>query len=432
MTAFDFQPEFRKTLLSNGARVVTEHHPFSRSTAASIYVDLGTRDEAPRINGAAHFIEHLVFKGTLKRSAFAIAKSLEAVGGDLNAYTSRELTCFHTLSLREHLPLGLDVLGDLVTGAVFDQRDFLKEKEVIFQEISMSAEEIEEYIFDQFLERVYADQSLGMPILGSRESLGRISRRALNDFYRTNYLGSNLIVSVAGDVDHDRVLEIVDQSIGKRKSRSMIKRPRRSRPSQRTFMEVIARPSEQIHMLLGFPSGSFKDPLRFESYIVNAVLGGGMTSRLYQRVRESRGLVYSIYSHLQAFSDSGLLMIYAGASEKNAPKVLKIIARELVRLNREGLTQRELNFFKTQVKGTILLGSDDVESRMNSIAVNEMIFGRYRPIESVIEEIDRVTLKSIGEYIDRFLPLKKLSVMLMGDLNNERGINWIEDAFPNR
>lgn len=413
--------------MENGVRVVTEHHPFSRATSAAVYVDLGTRDEPKSLNGAAHFVEHLVFKGTKTRSAFEIAKSLEAVGGELNAYTSREYTCFHATSLREHMSLSLDVLVDLATQAIFDPVEFTKEREVIEQEIDMSADLLEEYIFDLYFENAYSGHSLGLPILGTSETLAGITRDSLFDFYETRYGGENLLISVAGDVDHDRVLELVQKSLSR--TRIKVDRPKREVPRVEAFTSVIPRPSEQIHLLAGLPSGSFVDPRRFEAYIVNALLGGGMTSRLYQKVREEQGLVYSIYSYLHTFTDSGLIMVYAGTSAKNAPIVLKNMADEMVRLQKEGISQEDLDFFKTQVKGTILLGADDIENRMNSIAVNEMIFQRYRPVEEIVEEIDRITVDSIREYIDDNFKLENRGVMVMGDVDESTAQDWVSAAF---
>ncbi|MCB0364372.1 MAG: insulinase family protein [Bdellovibrionaceae bacterium] len=427
MTAFDFQPVFKKTTLDNGVRVVTEHHPFSRATSAAVYVDLGTRDEPKHLNGAAHFVEHLVFKGTKERSAFEIAKSLEAVGGELNAYTSREYTCFHATSLREHMSLSLDVLVDLATQAVFAEEEFGKEREVIEQEIDMSADLLEEYIFDLYFEHAYKGHSLGLPILGTRQSLHSMTRNSLFDFYDSRYGGKNLLVSVAGDVDHDRVLELVEKSLSQ--TRSKVETPKRDIPRVEPFSSVIHRPSEQIHLLAGMPSGSFVDPRRFEAYIVNALLGGGMTSRLYQKVREEQGLVYSIYSYLHTFTDSGLIMVYAGTSAKNAPVVLQNMAEEMKRLRKEGMTQEDLDFFKTQVKGTILLGADDIENRMNSIAVNEMIFQRYRPVEEIVEEIDRISVDSIREYIDDNFKPENRGVMVMGDVDEATAQSWVSAAF---
>lgn len=427
MTAFDFQPEFRKTVLPNGVRVVTEHHPFSRATSAAVYVDLGTRDEPKDLNGAAHFVEHLVFKGTKERSAFEIAKSLEAVGGELNAYTSREYTCFHATSLREHMSLSLDVLVDLATQAVFDPVEFEKEREVIEQEIDMSADLLEEYIFDLYFEKAYSGHSLGLPILGTPKSLHGITRDSLYDFYEHRYAGKNLLISVAGDVDHDKVLELVEKSLAKTKIKA--ERPDRQRPEVKPFNSVVHRPSEQVHLLAGLPSGPFDGPLRFEAYIVNALLGGGMTSRLYQKVREDQGLVYSIYSYLHTFTDSGLIMVYAGTSAKNAPVVLQNMAEEIEKLRSGGVSQEDLDFFKTQVKGTILLGADDIENRMNSIAVNEMIFQRYRPVEEIVSEIDSISVDSIKKYIDKYFCLDNRGVMVMGDVDEDTANKWVSGAF---
>lgn len=427
MTAFDFQPEFRKTVLSNGVRLVTEHHLFSRATSAAVYVELGTRDEPKNLNGAAHFIEHLVFKGTKERSAFEIAKSLEAVGGELNAYTSREYTCFHATSLREHLSLSLDVLMDLATQATFEPKEFKKEREVIEQEIDMSVDLLEEHIFDLYFENVYKNHSLGAPILGTVESLSRMTRNSLFDFYSHCYGGKNLLVSVAGDVDHEKVLGLVQQSLSQTQVR--VKHPKRQKPKLESFTSVIRRPSEQINLLMGFPSSSFVEPLRFEAYIVNALLGGGMTSRLYQRVREEQGLVYSIYSYLHTFTDSGLMMVYAGTSAKNAPVVLQNMVEEIDKLQKQGVSKQSLDFFKTQVKGSILLDADNIENRMNSIAVNEMIFHRYRPVEEIVSEIDRVSVESIQHYINRYLRLDHCGVIVMGDVEEETAEQWVSNAF---
>lgn len=425
--AFDYHPVFNRTTLPNGVRVLTEHHPFTRSVAAGIYVDLGTRDESPQLNGAAHFIEHLVFKGTRKRSAFEIAKSLEEVGGDLNAYTSREYTCFHATSLREHLPLAMDVLVDLISRAQFSKADFDMERDVVQHEIDMSTDDLEEYIFDLYFENAYQGHQLGLPILGTPASLKAMDRRQVLAYYQSRYRGSNLIVSVAGNVDHEEVVKSVEKALGHQPGR--VPKNHRRKPRVKGFKKFIHRPSEQVHILLGGPSCSFKDDYRFESYIVNALLGGGMTSRLYQSVREKRGLAYSVYSYLVSFTDTGLLMFYASTAPKNVRKVLSLIRGEVLGLKRRGISQRDLNLFKTQVKGQILLGADDVENRMNSLAVNEMIFGAYRPVDEVIAEIDGITLRSVKEYLNRFVTLDTMGLLLIGDLDRQEADQLMNEAL---
>ncbi|MCB0341907.1 MAG: insulinase family protein [Pseudobdellovibrionaceae bacterium] len=415
MKAFDYQPTFKKTVLNNGVRIVTEHHPYSRACSAGIYVDLGSRDEPKDGFGSAHFVEHMVFKGTRQRTAMDIAKSLESVGGDLNAYTTHEFTCFHATCLREHLHYAVDVLADLVSGAVFDAADFDREREVILQEIDMSADDLEEFIFDLYFKEAYSGHALGHSILGTPESLSKISRKQLQDFYRERYHGPRMVVSVAGNVDHDDVVAWAERSLNVRRKK-VAKRHRR-KPSLNKFREIFKRSSEQTHLLMGLPSTSFKDSHRFEAFVVNALLGGGMTSRLYQKVREELGLAYSVYSYLHSFTDTGLLLLYAGTSEKFLAQVLDHFYKEVSKLKKSGVSGKDLDFFKTQVRGNILLGSDDIENRMNSLGVNEMVFGRYRSVDEIMEEIRKVSKDSVQEYIESNLDLDQASIAVIGDVD---------------
>ncbi len=365
-------------------------------------------------SGVTHFIEHMVFKGTKKRSAFEIAKSMEAVGGDLNAYTTRETTCFHATCLREHFPLALDVLSDLIRGARMSQRDYVRERRVILQEIDMAKDNPEEYGGDLFFEKVFGSHPLGAPIAGTSESLERLNRKDLISFFRSHYTGSKLIVSVAGAVDHDEVVEQVRKVLAKVETGR--KTSRRHRPRYKSFSHFQHRPSEQVHLLLGLPSTSYRDPQRFDSYIVNAILGGGMTSRLYQRVREKRALVYSVYSYLQSFTDTGVLMIYAGASPKNCDAVLEIMLEECEKVRKKPPAKNEIEMYRTQLEGQILLGSEDMENRMNSLGVNEMVFGDYRPVDQVISEIHAVDEDSVVEYLDKYFH-NRFSILGVGDLD---------------
>lgn len=415
--AFDYHPVFNKTTLANGIRVLTEHHPFTRSVSAGVYVDIGTRDEPVRLNGVAHFIEHLVFKGTRKRTAFDIAKSLEEVGGDLNAYTSREYTCFHAECLREHTPLAMDVLADLISRAEFSKADFDLERDVVISEIDMSKDDFEEYIFDLYFEEVYRGHQLGRPILGTPETLWYMNRKKVMDYYQSRYCGTNLIVSVAGNVDHEDVVRIVEKALG-HLPRRVPPRPRK-RPRSKPVRRFVHRPSEQVHVLMGFPSGSFKDRHRFEAYIVHGLLGGGMTSKLYQTIRERRGLAYSVYSYLISFTDCGLLAIYASTARHNAGSVVKLIKRQIKDLREKGISRRDLKMYKTQVKGQILLAADDVDNRMNSLAINEMVFGEYKPVDDVVAEMDKVSVDSVQAYLDRYLNSDKVGLLILGDLEED-------------
>jgi len=410
--AFDYVPEYKKTILSNGTRVVTEHHPYSRATSAGVYIDLGSRDEPANLGGAAHFIEHLVFKGTSKRNAYEIVKEIEAVGGELNAYTTREYTCFHSCTLREHLSLSMDILSDLVSGAVFDPVELDKERQVILQEIMMASDDLEEYIFDMYFEKAYPGNPLSNPILGTVDSINAMNRDSLYDFYQSRYKADHLVVSVAGSVNHEEVVELVEKNLLLKSKKPVV--AERTEPNMEMIKQFYKKDTEQVHYLLGLPSSSFKSSSRFESYIVNAFLGGGMTSQLYQKIREDKALAYTVYSYLQSFTDSGLMMFYVGTSEEKLEQVAQMVFDELKLIIKNGINQGQLDFYKRQVRGQIMLGADDIENRMNSLAVNEMVFGQYRPVDNVISEIEKVSVESAKAFIDGHFDFNKAGCMLLG------------------
>lgn len=418
MKAFEYEPLYKKTVLENGVRVLTEHHPLSRAVCAGIFITLGTRDEPEDMVGAAHCIEHMVFKGTETRDAYEIAKSLEAVGGDLNAYTTREQTCFHATSLKEHLSLSLDVLSDLMSNAQFGANDFKKEREVIVQEINMSADQHDDYIFDLAFENSFKGHELGRSILGTSKTLNQITRKKLVDFYNRRYQGSNMIVCVAGHVSHEEVVDMVGRMLSLR--RRPFNPPPRKKPTFRPFTKVVNKQAEQAHVLMVFPSLAVKDKSRFESYIANAALGGGMTSRLYQKIREKKGLAYSVYSYLQPFHDAGLQMIYAGTSSKHIKNVLATSLREIKLMQKKGLSKAELEYYKTQVVGSLILESDDIETRMNSLGYNEMIFGEYRSVDAVVADLEKVTVDSMNGFLKKYFDISRLGTIVIGDVNEDR------------
>lgn len=403
---------FKKTVLKNGIRVVSELHSESRAASIGIWVGTGTRDEDPGDEGISHFLEHLVFKGTKTRTAYQIAKSLEALGGDLNAFTTREYTCYHALVLKDHWHKALDVLTDLVSNMELRRLDFQLEKSVILQEIAMGDDALEELIYDEYLSRCLPKHPLGRPILGTSESVQRMTQKQIQKYYKERYTGSNLIIAASGHIDHSELVEAVEKLLGNKPKRRF--KIRRTKPRHRPFRAVIEKKTEQLHLLLGLPCSSFKDRNRFESFIINALLGGGMTSKLYQSVREKKGLVYSIYSSLNTFDDFGVINIYAGCEKDNMKSVIRTIASELRRVRRNGITPGELELFKTQVAGSLLLGSDDIDNRMQSIAVNEMVFGKYKPVDSIIDEVNAVTAKSVNQYMKKVFDFDEMGMILMG------------------
>lgn len=415
---------YKKSVLSNGVRVVTEQHPSSKSVSIGVWVLTGTRDEAEEDVGLSHFVEHLVFKGTKTRNAYQIAKSLESLGGDLNAYTTREYTNYHCLVLKEDWKIGLEVLADLVCNMKLSNKDFELEKKVILQEIAMSDDTPEDIIYDYLFEGSYKKHPLGRQILGKSGTIQNMTQKKVVEFYKHFYQGENLIISAAGPIDHDQFV-IQCQKFFKTRKPYNAKSSRRV-PRWKTHRKIFDHEGEQTHILLGLPCTSFKDKLRFEAFILNSLLGGGMTSRLYQAVREKQGLAYSVFSSLNTNADSGNLLIYAGTDTKNLKKVINIISDEMLKIKKLGVKASDINLFKTQVRAQLLMGSDDVENRMSSLGVNEMIFNGYRSVEAIIAEIDKITEKSMRQYIREYFDLSKVSVVLMGPNLKEHN-EWLQN-----
>ncbi|MEN0057639.1 MAG: pitrilysin family protein, partial [Bdellovibrio sp.] len=334
---------------------------------------------------------------------------------------------YHALVLKDHWEKALDVLADLVSNMHLNKKEFALEKGVILQEIAMSEDNHEEVIYDVFYEKVYGAHPLARPILGSPASIAKMKQKQVLDYYKKTYSGKNIIVSAAGCLDHAELMEGVVQRLGSKKSGSLVSRRRAPRWLKRRH--VVEKQAEQVHMLLGFPTASFRDKYRFEAVIANTLLGGGMTSRLYQSVREKKGLVYTIHSSLNTHIDSGMLTVYAGTETKNARKVGDLISRELTKLRRQGVSKYEVEMFKTQVIGSILLGSDDIENRMTSLAVNELVFEKYRSVDSIIEEIKGVTVDSVNHYIRQELNLEQASGVLLGSGVTELQTWWQDLAL---
>lgn len=424
--SIELHAEFNKSKLDNGMRVVTEHHPYSNSAHAAIYIDKGTRDEPHNMNGVAHFMEHMIFKGTNSRSGLDIVKTLEAVGGDINAYTTREYICVHATTLKEDLSLSLNILLDLLSSAKFDEDDFEKEKQVVLQEIDMTKDQLEEYIYDEYFERAFKRQSLGRNILGTDDSVMQLDLKSVKEFYKKAFQPKNLILSVAGNVKHEDVVRDIEifyaslEEIKEHKtektsaSLSEVIIPERKAVNFMSFEDKISKDSEQTHLLYGFTTPSYHSENRFEAYLINLYLGGGMTSRLYQNIREEKGLAYSIYSSLNAFTDTSVFLIYAATSANKMEEVYSEIKKELKQFVDQGMSEEDLLFFKNQARGQIVIGSEDTESRMNSIAINEMIFQEYRSVNDILNEIESVSVKSMNEFIKTKINLNNCGTLFLG------------------
>ena len=354
--------------------------------------------------------------GTEKYNAFELARCLEARGGEINAFTAREHTCFHTSCLKEDMDLSVDVLTQLCAFARFNESDFKKEKQVIHQEILMAADDLEEYVYDLYYERIFPGNSLGYQILGSVKSLKTLSLNHVKDHYDQCFVPENMIVTAVGSVDHEALVGSLEKHLNRKTwkgGKKMENLP--VTPPETVINDFFVKDCEQYHILVGFPAYSYSDPGRFNNFVVNTALGGGMTSKLYQSLREKRGLVYSVFSVLNTFTDTGLQTIYAGTEKDNVVQVIDLIKKELKDLRQKGLGREDIELYKTQAKGEIIIGSEDLENRMNSLAINEMIFGGYRSVDQVICDIDKVNRDSVMESIESKLdPENNLSCFLLG------------------
>jgi predicted Zn-dependent peptidase len=406
--------KFKKSTLDNGLRILTEHHPESRCTVMGVWVTTGTRHETPEMLGVSHLIEHMVFKGTERhKSAYDLARVLEAVGGEINAYTGREYTCYHTTTLKENLDLSVDVLSQLVKSATFNPDEFEKERRVILQEILMAADDTEEYIYDLFFESIYAGNSLGWPILGTLDSIKNIRCKDAQSWYQQRYYPQNMIVSAAGAIDHDDFVAMIEKELGGQWGAKPFEQQIIT-PPVRKINEFVQKDTEQYHLIGSFPASSYHDDNRFDAYVLNTALGGGMTSRLYQKIREERGLVYSIFSLLNTFTDNGIQTIYAGTEKENVGEVIDLIVEELFGLTQVPISKEDVDMFKVQARAQIIMAAEDIESRMNSLAVNEMVFGKYRPVDQVVAEIDRVSVDSVDAFVKEKINPENLSFFMMG------------------
>lgn len=406
------KPEFQKTVLTNGVRVLSERREDSRALSIGVWVMTGTRDESESEEGLSHFLEHLVFKGTKKRNAFQISEALESLGGELNAYTTKEYTNYHCTVLKQDWKIGLEVLCDLVCNMKLTQKDFKLEKGVILQEIAMSEDQYEEIIYDHLFSGIYGNHELAKPILGTIKSIAEITQGEVNEYYKRTYTGPNILVTVAGDVPHQEFVDEVNKflkTIAKKKVKN-----NRTKPHFRKYRAAIEKDIEQAQLLVAFEAPSFKDDARFEAFIANTLLGGGMTSWLYQSVREKKGLAYSVYSALNTQVDSGFISVYAGCEPEKAKQVFGLILKDIKKLATKGVTKKQVESFKKQVIGGLLLSSDDIDNRMSSLGVNEMVFEKYRPIDVVIGEIERVSEQSVNAWIKNKLNMDQLAIQYYG------------------
>ncbi|WP_082802003.1 M16 family metallopeptidase [Herbidospora cretacea] len=392
----------RRTVLPGGLRVVTETMPTVRSVAVGAWVGIGSRDEDPEHTGATHFLEHLLFKGTPTRDAMEISASIEGIGGEINAFTAKEYTCYYARVLDEDLPLAIDVLADVVTSSLITPDDVESERGVILEEIAMHDDDPSDVVHEAFSEELYGDTPIGRPILGNDDTINALTRDRIHEYYQRFYLPTHTVISVAGNVSHEHVVELVARAYERAGALGGDASPIPPRvggaglPAHRG-VKVVDRPTEQANLVLGTTGVSRTDDRRFALGVLNAALGGGMSSRLFQEIREKRGLAYSAYSYTSQYADTGQFGVYVGCLPAKVDDVLKICRDEIARVVSEGFTEEEIVRGKGQMRGGLVLGLEDTGSRMSRIGKSELVYDRLMSVDEVLERIDAVTAADIAE-----------------------------------
>jgi predicted Zn-dependent peptidase len=413
----------RRTVLPSGLRIVTEEVPSVRSAAIGIWVNVGSRDETPAVAGASHFLEHLLFKGTTRRSALEISATIEAVGGEMNAFTSKEYTCFYARVIDTDLPMAIDVVSDLITSSIVSALDVDAERKVVLEEIAMRDDDPSDLVHDLYAETYYGDTTLGRPILGTVKSIKEMSRSSVFNYYKKKYLPQDLVVAVAGNIKHKRVVAMVEEALSRDnfldvKGAPQIRpnTPVKTKPMR--SVGLLTRKTEQAHMFYGMEGVARADDRRFAMGVLASALGGGMSSRLFQEIREKRGLAYSVYAYAQQFAGSGQIGFYAGCNPTKAIEVVEIIREILADVAENGMSHEEIERAKGAVRGSLVLSQEDSGSRMSRIGKNEIVYGQVMGFDDILKAISRVNPTDVREIASEYLT-KSPTLALVGPFNNE-------------
>ncbi|MFO7558713.1 MAG: pitrilysin family protein [Desulfobacterales bacterium] len=404
-----------KTVLHNGVILLTQEVPHARSVSMGVWVNAGARDETLEQSGLSHFIEHMIFKGTRKRDAFQIAKEFDAIGGQTNAFTSMELTCYHAKVMDTHLSTMVDILSDIFLNSVFSPEEVDKERPVILQEIGMVEDNPEEWVHTLLLKSFWGDHPLGRSILGTRDNIIRFDADTIKNFLTQFYQPDRIVISAAGNFEHKNFENLIRSSFESVKAESTISR--RFPPCTKPSVTVSQRDLEQVHICLATSGITTTDPRRYAFSLLNTILGGNMSSRLFQEIRERRGLAYSVYSFASSHTDTGMLGIYAGVSPEKADEVIELLVDQIKKLEYSRIEESELSDAKQYTKGNILLSSENMDNLMVRIAQNEISFGHEIPIRAVLDEIEKVTIEDIMELNHALLKEKCLAISVLGPVS---------------
>jgi predicted Zn-dependent peptidase len=406
---------YRKDTLSNGIRVVSETLPKTRSLSIGVWVKVGSRHEPKELGGVSHFIEHMFFKGTRKRTAREIATEVDSLGGEMNAFTSQENTTYYIKVLDEHLPEAIDILSDILLGSRFEPADVEKERKVILEEIKGVEDTPDDFIHELFTSTVWPDNSLGRPILGTRETIKAMKAADVVAYLEDYYVPREVVISVAGNFEHGRLIELLESAFGKLSRKGVPKQD--TAPVFRQAVIVKKKQLEQVQVCLGCKGLQYTHDDRFVVMALNTILGNSMSSRLFQEVREQNALAYAIYSYVTAYRDAGLLTVYAGTDPANAVQAIGLIVKELRKIRDEGITPAEDKRVKDQIKGNLVLSLETSNSHMGRIARQEIYFGKYLSVDDIIKAVDKVTAAQIHALARKLFTRENLSLSILGPMN---------------
>lgn len=382
---------YQKEVLQNGVRILTQNVPHVRSVAMGIWVDVGSRDESDDIAGISHYIEHMLFKGTKHRTAKQIAEELDAVGGQLNAFTTKEYTCYYAKVLDEHFDLAVDILTDMLFHSKVAEEDVEREKNVILEEIKMYEDAPDELVHDMFAQTIWSGHPLGRPIIGTSETVSGLNYKSLRSYMSEYYTPNRMVISIAGNITHEQVvakLAPLFSSLSGDGTKRVMEKPRHA-----TEVNCRGKETEQVHMVIGAPGLRLEDDDLYIAQVVNTILGGGLSSRLFQEIREQRGLVYTVYSYHSSYYDTGIFGVYAGLSKQNVNQAMELIFKELKDIKKNGVTKEELQRAKDQLKGNLLLSLESVNTHMSRLGKSELYLGKVYSPEEIVARLNKVTVE---------------------------------------
>jgi len=412
-----------KTTLGNGIRILTKSMPHVRSISMGVWVNAGARDESPSESGLSHLIEHMIFKGTERRSAFQIAKEFDAIGGHANAFTAMENTCYHARVMDVHLETMVDILSDILLNSVFDATEVDRERPVILQEIGMVEDNPDEYVHLLSGHNFWGDHPLGRSILGTRENILGFDAETIKTFFYRLYQPERMVISAAGNVDHDALVDLLAGTFESIPSGNPM--PERISPSTHAGTGVHYRDLEQTHLCISAPGLSITDPKRFAGSLLNTILGGNMSSRLFQQIRENRGLAYSVYSFVNPHIDTGMFGVYAGVDPSRAIESIQLILNELHRLTVERITEQEISAAREYTKGNLLLAQESNDNQMVRLAQNEIHFGRYSPLKEVMDRIDAVSCDDLINLANAIFRTDQLALTVLGPMTDKNAFDHL-------